>query len=137
MPCREHVVQLHRNLEAFKARQAEIILVSFTGGYWAEAWQSEMGVPFPMIIDEDKDLYREYGLHASLWGGVGAKITAYYVRRFFSTGKLPSVRGNPIQLGGDFIIDGAGQLAYAYRSVDATDRPSVDDLLAELEALAL
>ena len=35
-----------------------------------------------------------------------------------------------LQLGGDFVLDGAGRLTHAWRSAKPTDRPAVADLLA-------
>jgi hypothetical protein len=46
--------------------------------------------------------------------------------------RLPSE--DTLQLGGDFIVDPEGRVAYAYRSAGPDDRPSVDDLLAALPA---
>lgn len=128
-------MQLHHHQQQLAAHDAALLLVSFTGGYWAEAWQSQMQVPYPLLVDSTRAVYRAYGLRANLLGGVGLKITAYYLRRFFQTGKLPRVWGDPAQLGGDFIVDRSGIIRYIHRSVDATDRPSVETLLAQLAAL--
>ena len=38
------------------------------------------------------------------------------------------------QLGGDFVIDARGRLAYAYRSAEPTDRPAVAELLKAIRA---
>ena len=35
-----------------------------------------------------------------------------------------------LQLGGDFLVDRDGGILWAYRSVDPTDRPTVEQLLA-------
>jgi hypothetical protein len=40
-----------------------------------------------------------------------------------------------LQLGGDFILDKEGRLAYAYRSADPTVRPAVAVLLQAVQRL--
>jgi len=42
--------------------------------------------------------------------------------------------GDTLQLGGDFIVDSEGQVAYATRR-RPDDRPAVDELLAVLRAI--
>jgi hypothetical protein len=37
-----------------------------------------------------------------------------------------------LQLGGDFVLDGQGRLVFAYRSIEPTDRPSVEMLVQAL-----
>jgi hypothetical protein len=41
-----------------------------------------------------------------------------------------------LQLGGDFVLDAEHRLVVAYRSVQSTDRPSVDQLLNAVRAAA-
>jgi hypothetical protein len=40
-----------------------------------------------------------------------------------------------MQLGGDFVLDGRGRVAYAYRSVEPTDRPPVEDLVRAVRSV--
>jgi hypothetical protein len=48
----------------------------------------------------------------------------------------PARQGEDVlQLGGDFILDREGRLAYAYRSADPTDRPAVEVLLRAVQLL--
>jgi hypothetical protein len=51
--------------------------------------------------------------------------------------RRPHKEEDALQLGGDFVLDSAGRLFYAYRSAEPTDRPSVEDLLAVLRRAAV
>lgn len=103
----------------------QTLLISFGPRYWAETWREQMQVPFPLLLDLERQVYRTYGLQRSIWGSFGLRATWYYLRHL----KLPNIKGNPIQMGGDFIVDAQGYLCYVHRSRDAADRPAVQDLL--------
>jgi hypothetical protein len=42
-----------------------------------------------------------------------------------------------MQLGGDFVVDVARRLVYAYPSANATDRPAADELVRAVAACGL
>jgi alkyl hydroperoxide reductase subunit AhpC len=125
------MVQLRRYQDEFAELNTEIVAVSFTGGELADTWVQQTSVPFTLIIDEDKSLYEAFGLQQSFWGSFGLKSTWYYLKNL----KLPRIWGDPLQLGGDFLIDAEGVLRWAYRSEDNTDRPPIDDVLAVARAV--
>lgn len=124
-------MQLHQHTQEFDNVNTKLVAVSFTGGYWARAWQQETQLPIPLVIDEERTLYQAFGLQQSFWGAFGLRSTWYYLKNL----KFPRIWGNPLQLGGDFIIDAAGVLRWRYRSTDNTDRPSVETLLQALERI--
>ena len=65
----------------------------------------------------------------SMVASVGPELRAAYSRLFRQGRHLERPSGDTLQLGGDFVVDRDGRLAYAYRSRGPDDRPSVDDLL--------
>lgn len=125
------MVQLRHKLEIFKKHNTEIVAVSFTGGHLADVWVEQTSVPFTLIIDEERKLYRAFGLEESFWGSFGLKSTWYYIKNL----KIPKIWGNPTQLGGDFLLDEQGILRWSYRSQDNTDRPTVGDILSAVQGL--
>ena len=46
---------------------------------------------------------------------------------------LHGIKGDPAQLGGDFIVGGDGLILLAHPSHDPTDRPTAGELLARLD----
>jgi hypothetical protein len=50
--------------------------------------------------------------------------------------RRPGPGEDVLQLGGDFLLGSDGRVVFAYRGADRSDRPSVDELLRRLRALA-
>jgi peroxiredoxin len=117
----------------FDDRNTQIVVVTFTGGYWADRWLKDTGVEFPLLVDEGNDVYDRYGMKRSFWKTWQPKVLWDYAKRLIKGESLKRSSGDPYQMGGDFIIDTSGIVRLAYRSDDPTDRPPVDDLLHVLE----
>ncbi len=99
-------------------------------------WQQEADVPFPLLLDQDHEVYKTYGLERSLLGNLSPATVWFYFKKMLR-GELPRFdRGRIDQMGGDFLIDADGVLRYRYRSHSPTDRPSIDRLLAEVRQLS-
>jgi hypothetical protein len=47
--------------------------------------------------------------------------------------RRPGEGEDVLQLGGDFVLDGAGRLVFAHRSAEPTDRPPIGQLLEAVE----
>jgi hypothetical protein len=65
-------------------------------------------------------------------------VVLRYLRLVFRGWRPRQARGGEdvLQLGGDFVLDGEGCLAYAYRSADPADRPAVEALLRAVREAA-
>ena len=105
-----------------------MLLISFGPRYIAEHWRYPLGVNYPLLLDTDRTTYRAYGLTSSVWGSFGLRATWYYIRHL----RLPNIKGNPVQLGGDFVLDSDGVLRFIHCSRHAADRPPIEQLLAAL-----
>lgn len=133
------VCNLH--LRSFVARHAEIeaagvreVVVFHSPG--EELLEHAGDLPFAVIADPDKHLYREYGiesspralLHPRAWPGI-VRAIATALRR---GDKHPSrqVVGGRLGLPGDFLIAPDGRTLASKRGVHANDQWSVDELLA-------
>ena len=77
-----------------------MVLISFASPELARHWQEATPFPFPLFLLLAKGR------------------------------KLMSVRGNPYQLGGDFLLDAHGEIRLAYPSADPADRPPLSEILA-------
>lgn len=91
----------------------------------------------PVLADPDRHVYRAYGLGRLPWRQVfTVKTIAMYVG-FLLRGRLPQRPGrDPMQQGGDFIVDGEGVVRFAYPGRSSDDRPSVDDLIGCLRLIS-
>ena len=59
----------------------------------------------------------------------GVNSVRAYGRLLRQSRRLERPTGDTLQLGGDFVVDLMGRLAYVYRSRGPDDHPSVEDLL--------
>ena len=109
---------------------AAVVLITFTHPRNLPGFRRRLALAYPVLADETRAVYRAYGLQRGSWWRVwGLKSVRAYGRLFRQGQHLERPTGDTLQLGGDFVVDQDGRLAYAYRSRGPDDRPSVDDLL--------
>lgn len=121
-------------LDDFSPRP-EIVLVTFTDPAAITAYLGRNQLPFPMLIDADRDAYRAYGLGRArvrrAWGIRSLAATARLLRQG-RRARLPTE--DALQLGGDFVIGVDGALVWGHWSDGPDDRPAVDELIAAVAA---
>lgn len=105
-------------------------VVTFEGSPFARQYVAETGVRWPLLIDEKRDLYRAYGmLSAAFWDVWGPKTWAAYLKEFVR-GRIPArSAADPMQRGGDVLIDPNGIVRVHHIGRGPADRPTVDALL--------
>ena len=83
-----------------------------------------------MLFDPDQLVYKAYETERSIW--VSWDFDS--IRRFFALlragRRWRGIQGDTTQLGGDFLVDPAGVIQYAYYSLHPADRPDIDEVLA-------
>jgi peroxiredoxin Q/BCP len=117
--CRSQVQQVAERIEEFRERDAEVASVLPEPVERAEAWQDRYDLPYPLLADPDASVGEAYGQQVR-FGPLG-KISDFF-------GRMPEV----------VIVDRRAdppEMAYVHRGRSTFDRPSIDDLLAELDAL--
>jgi hypothetical protein len=87
-------------------------------------------LPFPVLVDRERDTYRRWGLARASWRTVflDPKVYATYWRLLRAGERLRAGGADLLQLGGDFVIGPAGLVAYA-RPQERDDRPPIGTLL--------
>jgi peroxiredoxin len=97
----------------------------------AVAWKNDTKCEFPVLVDADRHLYVALGLKRSVSKVWRISSLVYYAEQKLAGRKLLAMldEDDPLQLGGDFIINSTGKLVFIYQSKTSTDRPSVDSLL--------
>ncbi len=122
--------------DKIQALNANVITISFGTSYWAQMWLQETRSPFPFLVDPERGAYQAYGLKSSVFRSWSVKNLWYYAKAVAQGRETFGKRGNPHQLGGDFIVDSQGILRLVHPSRDPTDRPSVDKILTVLHNLS-
>ena len=115
----------------------EVVLVTFTGPTQLVDYQVINDLPFTILVDDDRCTYRAFGLgRGSVRRVWGRRVLRHYVEIARSRGLagLGRPTEDTLQLGGDFVIDPAGALAWGYWGEGPYDRPSVDELIAAVAA---
>src|SRR5437867_1839240 len=84
--------------------------------------------PFPVVCDPDRAAYRRFALGRASWGSFfRPDVLGRFVGLIFRGWRVGRINEgeDPLQLGGDFILDENQKVIFAYPSRTATDRPAV------------
>lgn len=96
-----------------------------------------LDVPYPLLADRDRAAYAAWGLGRGSMLDIWAdpRVWARYAAELVRGARLRRPGTDTLQLGGDFIVNPAGTVAYA-RPQRRDDRPPVAELLRALEDAA-
>lgn len=117
--CRGQVQEVAERYEAFRERDAEVVSFVPEPVDLVREWQDRYDLPFALLADPDATVGEAYDqpVRFGILGGVSDLF-----------GRMPQVA----------IVDRRGEepaVAYVHQGSSTFDRPSVDELLAELDAL--
>lgn len=105
-------------------------MVTFESGFLARGYIDEMGLEWPLLVDEKREIYRAYGmLDAGFWDIWGPSTWLAYGKELLR-GRLPKRSSGDIrQRGGDVLIDPEGIVRLHHVGIGPADRPEVDAIL--------
>lgn len=111
---------------------AVVAVVTFGDQHSVAEYVERTQLSIPILIDIDRAGYRAFGCGRGsvrrVWGWrAGLRYLQILRRRGMNALQTPNE--DSLQLGGDFVIDSAGVLTYAFWGAGPDERPSVDDLL--------
>ena len=110
-------------------------MVTFDADWMASAYVEQTGLPWPLLVDRDRQLYRGYQMdRAGWWAIYGPSSIWAYLSLIFSGRKIERPGSDWRQLGGDVLIDPSGIVRLHFASVSPHDRPSPDRILAVVES---
>ncbi len=115
---------------------AVVALITFTRQRNLQGYRGRLDLPYAVLTDEARTTYRAYALDRGPWWRVwGAATLLAYARLLRRGRRLERPKEDTAQLGGDFVVDRQGRIAYAFRSKGPAHRPSVDELVTVVARL--
>ncbi|UCD35587.1 MAG: redoxin domain-containing protein [Nitrospiraceae bacterium] len=126
---------MHSAQGEFEEAGLQIILVGMGRPEQSEEFRKRFAPSLTLICDPDKSLYQAFNLgRGSLYGMASPSVLIRGLRAM-SRGNVPGMpQGDVMQMPGVFMIDTDGTIRYSYYAKDASDHPSVEELLG-LKAL--
>ncbi|UCE94545.1 MAG: AhpC/TSA family protein [Flavobacteriaceae bacterium] len=114
----------------FNRLETRIIVVTFENNYFAEQYIQETGIEWPLLIDENRDVYRAYGmLQAGFWDIWGPSTWVAYLKELIKGRKLKGSTGDINQRGGDVLISPDGKIKLYHVGTGPADRPDARKIL--------
>jgi hypothetical protein len=114
---------------------AAVAAITFAEPVDLPAHRAYLDLPFPLLADPDRGLYRRFGLGRGsihrIWGTGTLKMYARLLRR---GRRLRRPTQDTRQLGGDFVIDADGRMSAEFRPTSPDGRPPIDDLITAVQA---
>lgn len=112
---------------------AQVAVVTFTDPDRLDAYRTHLEVPFPVVADIDRTLYRALGVERGSRRQVWSLPTLKMYAELIGKGRrLRRTHEDVRQLGADVVVDANGTIVKIFRPASPDARPTVDDLLAAL-----
>ena len=120
----------------FDRRGVVIAVISFAEPAKLAGYQEHHQWPFMMLADPERRAYQAFALRRLSWFQVFSPAALKLYWKLLRGGMKPEhYEGDDIyQSGGDFLIDGNGNILFAHRSQDPADRPSAAKLLQAIDS---
>jgi len=119
----------------FSRRNIAIVVVSFAEPETLIPYLEYHEWPFTLLADPERKLYQAFDLKALAWRKVFSPATLKLYLKLFRKGLYLEDYGKEdiYQTGGDFLLDRGGNVLFAHRSEDPSDRPSIANLLKAID----
>jgi peroxiredoxin len=128
------VAQLRQKKDRFKRLGARVVLVGLGTPQETAAFKDQFKVPFAMIADPQKRLFKAFHLKQTSLGGLLSVGMAVKGLSAMARGHGIGIpKGDVRQLPGVFIIDSGGRIQFSHFARDPADHPDPETLLAFLQ----
>jgi peroxiredoxin len=128
------VAQLRQKEDQFQRLGARVVLVGLGTPQETAAFKDQFKVPFAMIADPHKRLFRAFHLKQASLGGLLSVGMAVKGLSTMAKGHGVGIpKGDVRQLPGVFIIDSGGRIRFSHFARDPADHPDPEALLAFLQ----
>jgi peroxiredoxin len=138
LECRGHLNEVAQIRDFLTQRHVEVLAVTFTPPAAVKRINAERPLPFPVVSDPDRHVYRLLELRrASVLSFFRPRVLFKYLREMFrGNGIHKPVDSDMLQLGGDFLIDAVGNVVWSWRCKESFDRPTPEMIRAAIETLS-
>lgn len=133
MFCREHVVQLYREMARIRAAGAELVVIGSGTPNFIAGFREVTGFSGPILSDPDLASYRAAGLRRSMWRNFTPAVVAYGVRALARGNMQGRTQGDAAQQGGVLVIVPPGRIIYQHISKAAGDNAAAAAVVGALE----
>lgn len=124
-------MQLRERESELASLGADVLVVTFESPPIARAYVAETGLPWPIVVDADRSLYRAYRMEAARWRDlIGPRVIWLYLKLILRGGRVRMPTGDTHQLGGDVIVDPQGIVRLHHVANGPAGRPQIETLLA-------
>jgi len=122
----------------FDRRGVAVAVVSFAEPAKLVTYQEHHQWPFTMLADPRRVAYRKFALKRLSWFHVFSPATLKLYWKLLREGMKRENYGKDdiYQSGGDFLLDRDGNILFAQRSQNPSDRPSAAHLLQVIDELS-
>jgi hypothetical protein len=121
---------LRQQEQQFNDLQVQVLVITFETGPMAEAYVRRTGLPWPLLVDQSRQLYEGYGMLRGRWWDIyGPASWWLYAKLLVQGRRLRRPTDDVHQLGGDVLIDPAGIVRLHHIGRGPADRPEVSRLL--------
>ena len=108
-----------------------MLVITFETRRQAEAYVRETDLPWPLLVDTSRTVYRAYEMRrGSPWEIWSPASWGTYMNLLRKGRRVKPPTGDIYQLGGDVVIDPAGKIALHRVEKGPADRPPIAELLA-------
>lgn len=116
-----------------KSRGVAVAVVTFENDFFARSYVEETALPWPLLVDGQRETYTNYGmLSASFWDVWGPKTWWAYLKYLAKGHKLKTSGGDIFQRGGDVLIDPEGIVRLHHVGAGPADRPAIETILHKI-----
>jgi hypothetical protein len=126
-------MQLRDHEAEFSKQNVKIAVITFEDAYSARNYIEETFLPWPLLIDANRETYRNYGMFsASFWDVWGPKTWWVYLKAIAKGHTLRKSTGDILQRGGDVLVDPTGIVRLHHVGRGPADRPAVELILRSI-----
>ena len=122
---------MRRNKKSIEKAGAQVVLVGMGTPSESAEFAAKFNVPFPLVADPEKKLYRKFELkQMSTLGFFSPSVALKGVAAMVGGHGIGKPQGDVRQLPGVFIINTAGQIVFSHFSGNPADHPDLKTILA-------
>lgn len=125
-------MQLRQQASRLDTLGIRVVVVTFDDSAMARTYVQQTELPWPMLCDKQRELYKAYGMERGDWWSIYGPASIWnYLKLIFGRGRRIQRPGRDFrQFGGNVLIDPNGIVRFHFVSQSPHDRPSVEELLA-------